>query len=97
MQSDYEEFEMVEISLVNYNANDFTLLINDHRVDRDYVTTVFINGEEQFTQILKNGSNTLNYNGGLGDKVFIEIYDPDNEFNGYGFKNKPWSLMFVVD
>lgn len=103
---EYSEFHLSEMQLTNYPATaqlntetEFTLLINDYRDDKNFTTTIYINELKQSIQTLKNGSNTLTFTPTETgkQKIQIEIYDPDNEYIGYGFKTEPWKLMFMVE
>ena len=97
---EYEEFQMTEIQLTEYNSGGFTLLINDHRPNREYITTIYVNDEEYRQLTFKNGTNKLSVNLFSYEydyKVKIEIYDPENEFNGYGSKPNPWILTYTSE
>ena len=101
----YNGFQPLQMQLTSYpkqaragKAN-FTLLINDSRANQTYVTTVYLNQQKQYTKNLKNGTNALEVNltkKGL-QKVTISIYNPTNEYNGYGYKEQPFTLSFMVN
>jgi len=101
----YNDFHPLEIKLTNYPETavlgqnySFNVLINDFRNNQDYVTSVYLNNDKQYTLDLKKGSNELPINftrKGL-QKVMIEVYNPNNEYNGYGYESKPFTLFFMV-
>ena len=101
----YNGFQPLQIQITSYpkqvqqgKAN-FTLLINDSRKNQVYVTTVYLNQEKQYTENLKNGTSTLWINltkKGI-QKVTIKLYNPTNEYNGYGYKEQPFTLSFMVN
>lgn len=101
----YNDFHPLEIKLTNYPETavleqnySFNLLINDSRNNQEYVTSVYLNNEKQYTLNLKKGSNELPINftkSGL-QKVMIKMYNPNNEYNGYGYESNPFTLSFMV-
>ena len=77
----------------------FSLLINDAREGRFYSSEVLVDGIKQDTYEVFEGSNSLGFtveNQGTS-KVEVLVYDLNNEYNGYGSKETPWSLYFMVN
>ena len=101
----YSSFQPLEIKLLSYPKQagigqyNFTIAINDSRKNQQFVTSIYLDEKKQHQTTLFNGTNLLPVNftkKGL-QKVVIKIYNPENEFNGYGYKTHPFTLSFMVN
>ncbi len=98
-------FQPLEIKLTNYETHavkgmqNFTVLINDSRQGETYLSKILVDDVLVEQLELKNGTNNLSIqiNKKGRHKVKIEIWNPANEYNGYGYESNPFTLFYMVD